>query len=130
MKIPELKFVSQGYDENVYCIVDEDGVVIDQWNDEAVIDYPEDLNLSRDIGALIRKMYEAGYKKGLSVKEKKMRNQMSNRPVMSMATNTDHLIELLYLHIDELETRCALLQSYIDDLVADNMEFDKVGDEK
>lgn len=36
---------------------------------------------------------------------------MSNRPVMSMAANKDHLIEMLHLHIDELEARCAGLES-------------------
>ena len=36
------------------------GKVIATWNDDALIDYPEDLTWDRDIGSLVKQVFKAG----------------------------------------------------------------------
>lgn len=57
-----LTFKDTGYE--LYDILDPKGQVIAKWNNESNRDYPEDLTIQRDIGALISKVFEAGYKLG------------------------------------------------------------------
>jgi hypothetical protein len=49
---------------DAYEVVNENGEIVCTWNDEAHIDYPEDLTMDRMIGELIRQVYEVGLKHG------------------------------------------------------------------
>jgi hypothetical protein len=56
--VPKLKFDSET------CTISVNGEEIGKWNDEASIDYPEDLIWRRDIGSFAHEMYMAGFKAG------------------------------------------------------------------
>lgn len=42
------------------------GEIVTKFNDDSVIDYPEDLIGSRDIGELVREAYEKGIEDGVN----------------------------------------------------------------
>ena len=49
----------------------EKGEIVAGWNDDAIIHYPEDVTSYRDIGDLVKKVYEKGLEDGVnSVLEK------------------------------------------------------------
>ncbi len=51
--------------ENAPCVrVMIKGEVVFTWNDDANIDYPEDLTWGREIGELFHKAFALGYKQG------------------------------------------------------------------
>ena len=44
--------------------------VIESWNDDALMDYPEDLCWRRDIGSLVHNIFKAGYEFGKKENDK------------------------------------------------------------
>lgn len=42
------------------------GEIVTKFNDESIVDYPEDLIGSRDIGDLVREAYEKGIEDGVN----------------------------------------------------------------
>jgi hypothetical protein len=59
--MPKLEFKEREDDPYLYDIIEDDGTVIDQFNDEANSDYPEDLTMRRMIGDIYQTAYDAGY---------------------------------------------------------------------
>jgi hypothetical protein len=51
-------------EEGVWEIREDDGNVIDTYNDEAASGWPEDLIMRRMIGGIFATAYEAGYARG------------------------------------------------------------------
>lgn len=58
-------------DDEVYEVINCKGEVVCTGNDMAIVDYPEDLTMNRDIGSLIQRVYSKGIMDGILLAEKK-----------------------------------------------------------
>jgi hypothetical protein len=53
------------FGDDIITIKDKNtGVVLEEWHDNACVDYPEDLTWNRDIGSLFVRAFELGLKYG------------------------------------------------------------------
>ena len=52
-------------EDNIAIWKNEKGEVVAKWNDDSIIDYPEDVTSYRDIGELVKEVYKKGLEDGM-----------------------------------------------------------------
>lgn len=52
-------------EDNIAIWKNEKGEIVAKWNDDSIIDYPEDVTSYRDIGELVKEVYKKGVEDGM-----------------------------------------------------------------
>ena len=81
-------------DEGFVTWKNSKGDIVCDWNDDANIDYPEDLVSYRDIGDLVNKVYEAGILDGktdLILENQMLRKSIASKEQMYEDLLNDHI---------------------------------------